>query len=409
MKRSGVLCEKPREHVFTGTDKYLKLQKITVHEHMYPVLEYDSYFILVKSGNGVFVINGEKFSVYEGCVAWIQATQVLTIVPSFGSELELWICAYDYQLVSYFIFEQISVNDEREIVTGIPVVRPESENVQQMIALFEQFEKLSGLKGNGSAVIRSSFLRKIELLYNRETWKYKEHYTIQDMPLGRKVSLYIATHTHRELTAEGVAQALAPNLSEADVNHALLVSTGMNFSQYVIRLRLVRAASYFLYYGLPFDYIASTAGFDIDVTFYRNFKKLTGMTPQTYRDKMLSDGENGRIYRKMIISESIISAVNYLFENLSEHIDVDIISKELFISGSLLRIQFRECLNTSYKNVLALFRVRYAEALLTTTDMPVVDISIEAGFNSDRTFSRTFCDVNGISPGEFRKRRREGK
>lgn len=409
MKRSSMLCEKPREHIFTGTDKYLKLQKLTVRENMFPVMEYDSYFILVKGGSGTFLINGEEFPACQGCVAWIQTTQVLTILPRFGSELELWICAYDYQLLNYFVFKQVSSHEETDIVTGVPVIGPEGEYVEQIRKLFSQFEKLCRIKSNGSAVIRSSFLRKIELLYNREALKRKETYKFQDMPLGRKVSLYIATHSAYNMTAEAVARAISPKITEADVNHALLVSTGMNFSQFLIRLRLVMAISYFLYYGLPFDYIASNSGFDIDVTFYRNFKKFTGMTPQTYRDEMLSDGENGRTYRKMIISEAVISTVSYLYENLSEHIDVETITKELFISGSLMRIQFKDCLNTSYKNVLALFRVRYAEALLTTTDMPVVDISIESGFSSDRTFSRTFCDVNGVSPGEFRKLRREGK
>ena len=406
MKQGSVLYEKAREHVFTGTDKYLVLQKVLVSEHMAPILEFDSYFILVKRGEGTFIINGEEFSIQPGCVAWIQTSQVLTILPKFGDELELWVCAYDYQLMNYFMFDQVSLNQETEIVTGVPVIGPEGENVQALIKLFHQFDKLNQMKTNGSAVIRSAFLRKIEILYNREAQKYKDNYKIQDMPLGRCASLYIATHSTQKLTADTVAKAISPKLSGAAVNHALLVTTGMNFSQYLVRLRLVMAASYFLYYSLPFDYIASSVGFDIDVTFYRRFKKLTGMTPETYRNEMLSDGRGKRVYRKMILSEHIVSTVNYLYENLTEHIDVETISKALFISGSLLRIQFKDCLNTSYKNVLALFRVRYAEALLTTTDMPVIDISIESGFSSDRTFSRTFWDINGVSPSEFRKQRR---
>lgn len=409
MKQGNVLYEKAREHVFTGPDKYLLLQKVVVGEHMSPVLEFDSYFILVKRGSGTLVINGEEFPVQTGCVAWIQASQVLSIRPAFGGELELWVCAYDYQLMSYFIFDKVSINQESEVVTGVPVIGPEGENVQTIVKLFNQFEKLSGMRSNGSAVIRSGYLRQIELLYNREARKYKEHYKLQDMPLGRRASLYMALHSTQKLTADSVARAIAPELNGVAVNHALLVTTGMNFSQFLVRLRLVMAASYFLYYSLPFDYIASSVGFDIDVTFYRRFKKLTGMTPETYRNEMLSDGRGKRVYRKMILSEHIVSTVNYLYENLTEHIDVETISKALFISGSLLRIQFKDCLNTSYKNILALFRVRYAEALLTTTDMPVIDISIESGFSSDRTFSRTFWDINGVSPSEFRKRRREGR
>lgn len=409
MKKYNPLCEKPKIGVFTGPDKYLVLQKIVIKEHMFPVLESDSYFILVKRGEGTFTVNGEEFPVRSGCVSWIQTSQVLTIVPEFGVELELWICAYDYQLLNYFLFNQVSSTDETEIVTGIPVIGPDGENARTIASLFEQFDKLDKMNTCGSAVIRSSFLRKIELLYNREAKKHKEIYREQDMPLGRRVSLYIATHSTQNLTAAHVAKNISPEVSETELNHALLVTTGMNFNQYITRLRLVMAASYFLYYSLPFDYIASNAGFNMDINFYRRFKKLTGMTPQTYRDQMLSDGKDGRVYRKMIMSETLISAINYLYENFSEHVDVETISKDLYTSGSILRVQFKDCLNTSYKKVLAQFRVRYAESLLTTTDMPIIDISIESGFSSDRTLGRTFYEINGMSPGEFRKMRREGR
>lgn len=409
MKPSSVLCEKPREHIFTGTDKYLTMQKVTVSEQMFPVIEYDSYFILIRSGSGSFIINGEAFHVGKNNISWIQSSQVLTIIPDFGNQLELWICAYDYQLLNYFVFEQVSTSDETEIVVGMPVIGPEGPVVDQIIKYFEEFDDLCSVKSNCSAVLRSSILRKIELLYNREIKKHKDDYKYRDMPLGRKVSLYIATHSTDNITAESIAKAISPKISGADVNHALIVTTGMNFSQFIIRLRLVMATSYFLYYGLPFDYISANSGFDIDVTFYRNFKKLTGVTPQTYKTRMLNTENNDKTYRKLIISESIISTVNYLYENLSEHVDMSTLSKELFISDSLMRKQFKEYLHTNFKNVLALFRVRYSEALLTTTDMPVLDIAIESGFISDRTFSRTFVDINGISPGEFRKKRKEAK
>ena len=66
-KKSRPLCEKPRSGIFCGP---------------------------------IFIINGEEFHVESGCMAWIQATQVLTICPDFGDPLRLWVCAYDYQLTS---------------------------------------------------------------------------------------------------------------------------------------------------------------------------------------------------------------------------------------------------------------------------------------------------------------------
>ena len=352
-----------------------------------------------------FIINGEEFPVQPDCMSWIQCSQVLTICPDFGQQLKIWVCAFDYQLISYYMFSRIGPSSESEIVNGLPVIGPEGDNVKAIVRLFTQYRALTKGGGRGSAVIRSSFLRKIEILYNRVVRSMKDQYIFKDIPLGRRASLYIATHSTKNLTVGSVAKAVGPGVSESALNHALLVATGFNFNQYLNRLRLVLATSYFLYDSLPFDYIASISGFNMDITFFRRFKALTGMTPQNYLEQMLCDGKDGRIYRGMIMSETLTAAISYLYENMSEYIDGEILSRELYTSGSILRSQFKNRFNSSYKQVLSQFRVRYAEALLTTTDLPTVDIAIESGFGSDRTMGRVFYSINGISPGEFRKKR----
>lgn len=404
-KKCRPLCETPRSNIFCGPDKYLQLQEFTISEEMFPVMELDSYFILVRSGTGVFIINGEEFPVQPDCMSWIQCSQVLTICPDFGQQLKIWVCAFDYQLISYFTFSRISSHSEAEIVNGLPVIGPDGDGVKAIVRLFVQYRALTKRGGRGSAIIRSSFLRKIELLYNRVVHSMKSQYTFKDIPLGRRASLYIATHSTENLTAGSVAKAVGPGVSESALNHALLVATGFNFNQYLNRLRLVLATSYFLYDSLPFDYIASISGFNMDITFFRRFKALTGMTPQSYLEQMLSDGRDGRVYRGMIMSETLTAATSYLYENMSEYIDAEILARELYTSGSILRSQFKNRFHSSYKQVLSQFRVRYAEALLTTTDLPTVDIAIESGFGSDRTMGRVFYGINGISPGEFRKKR----
>lgn len=404
-KKYRPLCATPQSGVFCGADKYLSLQEHVITHELFPIMEFDSYLILIRSGQGAFIINGEEFRVHTGCVSWIQASQVLTICPDFGDELTLWVCPFEYQLLSYFMLNRITSGGEAEVVTARPVLEPECEEVAQIARLFEQFKKLSRKKSSGSAVIRSSFLRKIELLYDRAARKQQAKYKFSDMPISRRASLYIAAHSTMNLTAESVAKAISDELDEGALNHALLVATGLNFNQFLSRMRIVLAMSYFLYDSLPFDYISSISGFNTEISFFRRFKVFTGTTPQNYLNDMLCDGENGRIYRSMIISETLISAISYLYENMSNPIDAKSLAKELYTSENILRVQFKTWFNSSFKQVLSLFRVRYAEALLTTTDLPTVDVAIEAGFGSDRTMGRVFYSINGISPGEFKKQR----
>ena len=138
--------------------------------------------------------------------------------------------------------------------------------------------------------------------------------------------------------------------------------------------------SYFLYDSLPFDYVSSISGFHMSITFFRRFKALTGMTPQGYLNDMLSDGKDGRVYRGMIMSETLISAISYLYENMSEPIDAEKIARDLYTSENILRVQLKTRLN-----------------------------SMETGFGSDRTMGRVFYALNKMSPGEFRKQRGQGR
>lgn len=405
--KSRPLCDTPRNHVFCGPGKYLVVQKVSISEDMYPVQEDDSYFVFVRKGAGTFTINGADFRVKEGCVCWIQAPQVLTIRPDYGNTLDLWVCDYDYQLISYFMFNRPTIVEESDIVMAVPIIGPEGKNLERIHELFEDFDWLCSRNNRGKQLMRASIIRQIEVLFAREAIASGVRGDAADAPLSRRASLYIETHSTLHMTAEQVAKAMGGGVSEAEINHELRIATGMNFKQTIIRDRLLFAAAYFLYENLPFDYIAGQSGFQTDITFYRRFKQQTGLTPQEYRDRMLCDGRDGRVYRGMIMSEILVSAINYLFENLSEHIEIEDMARDLFTSESIIRSLFREYINTSSKHVLAQFRVRYSEALLSTTDLPLIDISIESGFSSDRTFGRTFYEINGMSPGEFRRRCRE--
>ena len=51
-------------------------------------------------------------------------------------------------------------------------------------------------------------------------------------------------------------------------------------------------------------------------------------------------------------------------------------------------------------------RIERATALLRDTDIPITEIAFQTGWSSMGTFGRTFRDVTGESPSEFRARER---
>jgi transcriptional regulator GlxA family with amidase domain len=67
---------------------------------------------------------------------------------------------------------------------------------------------------------------------------------------------------------------------------------------------------------------------------------------------------------------------------------------------------FREAFGAPPHRYLLTRRIERASALLRDTDLPILDIAFDTGWNSLGTFGRTFRDITGESPTALRARAR---
>jgi transcriptional regulator GlxA family with amidase domain len=65
---------------------------------------------------------------------------------------------------------------------------------------------------------------------------------------------------------------------------------------------------------------------------------------------------------------------------------------------------FKEAFGAPPHRYLLTRRIERAKALLRDTDMPILDIALDTGWNSLGTFGRVFRDITGESPSELRAR-----
>lgn len=65
---------------------------------------------------------------------------------------------------------------------------------------------------------------------------------------------------------------------------------------------------------------------------------------------------------------------------------------------------FKEAFGVPPHRYLLTRRIERAKALLRDTEMPVIEIALQTGWNSLGTFGRVFRDVTGESPSELRAR-----
>ena len=100
---------------------------------------------------------------------------------------------------------------------------------------------------------------------------------------------------------------------------------------------------------------------------------------------------------------SIAKAKSFIENNFKENINTEIIAKKCNISVSYLHRMFKNALNTTPGDFLINCRISAAKELLSNTNLPLVEIAYECGFNSQSYFSDCFKRKIGNSPNEFRK------
>ncbi len=92
----------------------------------------------------------------------------------------------------------------------------------------------------------------------------------------------------------------------------------------------------------------------------------------------------------------------YLSAHYLEDISLDSCAKELCFNRTYLSHQFKKETGVSFHRYVVNMRLRRAEKLLKSTDMPVTMVSRESGFQSEKSFYRVFRERYGVSPGAYR-------
>jgi transcriptional regulator GlxA family with amidase domain len=110
--------------------------------------------------------------------------------------------------------------------------------------------------------------------------------------------------------------------------------------------------------------------------------------------------QDSRLLRRLLRAKDRIDAAPY------EAWPVQRLAKVSGVSPAHFARSFKQAFGAPPHRYLLTRRVERATALLRETQLSVTVIALEAGWTSLGTFGRTFHDVVGTSPGEFRTRQR---
>jgi len=99
----------------------------------------------------------------------------------------------------------------------------------------------------------------------------------------------------------------------------------------------------------------------------------------------------------------ILRAMSFIRKRFSDKVSLEDVAFEVSLSPTYFSRLFKEEAGQSFKSFLNDIRVGEAKNLLRETDMPLIDIAYQVGFEDQSYFSRVFRNVVGISPGRYRR------
>ncbi len=101
--------------------------------------------------------------------------------------------------------------------------------------------------------------------------------------------------------------------------------------------------------------------------------------------------------------DKISRIADYVSKHFSEPLTIPDIARAVDMHPTSATKVFKKICGMNLVHYLTQHRILYAQRLLTTTDMKILDVALESGYQSASRFYAAFKEFCGTSPQEFRR------
>lgn len=144
-----------------------------------------------------------------------------------------------------------------------------------------------------------------------------------------------------------------------------------------------------------------TANADSPVRDMKLYEKLVRLLTLT----MEESGSHSLISDHQEAAQTKLNDIKkYIDEHFTEKIYLDALSERFYINKYYLTRLFKKQFGASINHYIIYQRITLGKRLLRFTDDSIENISRECGIDDPGYFTRLFKKIEGITPGEFRKR-----
>lgn len=99
----------------------------------------------------------------------------------------------------------------------------------------------------------------------------------------------------------------------------------------------------------------------------------------------------------------ISKALQLMHGSPQETWTIELLAKQIGMSRAAFAKRFRQLVGEPVFTYLSQLRVQKAKELILSTNLPVDDIALSIGYESERAFTKTFAKYVGMTPKQYRK------
>lgn len=106
-------------------------------------------------------------------------------------------------------------------------------------------------------------------------------------------------------------------------------------------------------------------------------------------------------------SDNVVDQLkDYIEQNLGEDLSRSVLAGKVFLSEDYVSKIFMKATGMSLPNYIAERRIERAKEYLRSSSLPISKIAMEVGYGNFSYFSKTFREIVGCTPNEYRSRRK---
>ncbi|WP_084822017.1 AraC family transcriptional regulator [Bacillus sp. SA1-12] len=230
--------------------------------------------LLLQSGHGVHIIDGKEYETKQGDILIYNAGIKHEEFADSENGMDILSCAIGNVCIKglppnvLFAKKYCPVIQNRSCYHEIGAL---------MDMLYNNF-----LSRSPSRELEYHLLCSLLLMVRETVMREESNEEQKEQELGHLILRYIDEHYIEDISLQDIADEL--NMSPYYISHAFKRTTGYSPMQYVIRRRIGEAQSYLLSTDKTVTEIAYFVGYNSASNFNNAFKKMVGMSPQSYRE-----------------------------------------------------------------------------------------------------------------------------